>query len=373
MVLIIAILLGFGGLLYLTALLLLRYGINLLKPGTAEATPFVSVVIAARNEQENLKSCLEALLRQDYPAPDYEIIVVDDRSSDGTPDILHSMAQNHSTIRPLRIQTRSPEMAPKKQALNRGIEEAKGMIILTTDADCIPPSGWIRSMVRCFSPQTGLAAGFSPLTLNIKPGLFPRILALESAGLASVAAGSFGLGHPLTCAGRNLAYRKEAFQESGGFRKIGSFISGDDDLLMRQIRSRTRWEMTYNLDPESSVPSRPPGNWKSFINQRIRHASKGFHYNPLFTAGLIIVYLFYLSLLLAPLFSATRLTALILFLLKVLLETRLILPLLDRFDLKKLIPVFPVAFLLHIPYVVLFGLLGQVLRFSWKDQRSSYR
>jgi len=205
---------------YVILILLLYRGLFFLKPGKHNRLYQVTVVVAARNEQENIGKCLNALVNQSYTSEKYEIIIVDDRSTDKTVDIIKSYCKTYPQVKLIQVTELHDSISPKKHALETGIEAAQGEIILTTDADCIPASGWIKGMVSYFETDVGLVAGFSPLEKAGEKTIFSRLMTLDSLSLAAMAAGSFGLSKPLTCNGRNLAYRKETYQSVDGFKEI---------------------------------------------------------------------------------------------------------------------------------------------------------
>jgi len=164
-------------------------------------------------------------------------------------------------------------MSPKKNALNRGISIAKGEILLFTDADCVPQSNWITEMVRSFSSDVGLVGGY----VATQGEKFAHLLSeLDRLSLACVAAGTIGLGFPMTCSAGNLAYRKSVFVDVGGYSRIAKFVSGDDDLFLHLVRDLTNWNIAYCTT--TNVITQPPKSFKSFWNQRLRHASKGKSY-----------------------------------------------------------------------------------------------
>ncbi|MBN2104857.1 glycosyltransferase [bacterium] len=359
------------GLFYISICIRLILGTTALSTGNAAIRPFVSVIIPARNEESNIGSCLNAVIHQTYPQTKFEIIVVNDRSEDHTGDIVRTMMHSSSNLQCIDINVLYPKMAPKKYALQQGIASAKGDIILTTDADCRPQSGWISSMVAYFEDNVALVAGYSPLTAAAPASALSSFIALEALGLASVMAGSFGAGLPLTCAGRNLAYRKSVFQSIGGFRATGQFISGDDDLLLHLITENTNYQVRFSIDPHSVVPARPAGSFGEFSNQRIRHASKGLHYRTGLKWSLIGVYLFNLSLLSALFFPTLYPWMLLVFGLKACTEFLLVYRTARIFSQVRLLRFFPVAMFIHIPYVVIFGLWGQFGKFKWKETRYS--
>lgn len=369
------IFLGFTAVLavgYAAIVLRLFFGVRKLKKGENTQQHFVSVIVAARNEEQNIGLCLEALTGQTCPADSFEIIIVDDRSSDGTAAIVEEFRRRAPNVKLIQIEKVPAGIAPKKNAIAQGIDAARGEIILTTDADCAPAPGWVEALVSYFEPDVGFVAGFSPLEDEDSKSVISKLFTLDSLSLAAVAAGGFGLGRPLTCSGRNLAYRKETFREVGGFKEIQHFVSGDDDLLLHLVSSRTRWKMQYAASPGAIVRSKAPSSFRQFANQRIRHASKGRHYSAWLILCLAGVYLLNLNLLLLFLLSLTFSKFLLywlgLLLVKSAPEFLLIFRVAAIFNYKKVLNVFPLAMLLHVPYVVIFGLWGQLGKFRWKDE-----
>jgi len=362
-----------SGCLYCIILAVFICGFERNPEGVSKERPFVSVVTAARNEAGCIDALIQALLAQKYPGGRFELILVNDRSTDDTGSIMGRYGRASRRLRILHITETHAGMAPKKWALNKGIEAAKGDIILTTDADCVPPPGWIAGMISFFEQDVGLVAGFSPLVLNASGSLLHRFIALESVALAAVAAGSAGAGMPLTCSGRNLAYRKEVFRQIGGFGRIGTLISGDDDLLLHLVRDQTGWRIRYALNPQTFVPSVPARSMGHFSHQRRRHASKGFHYTPLMIVGLLWVYLFNAALVTALFFPSVLPVLVTVFGVKSVSEYLLLLKASRVFRQTGTLRIFPVAVCFHFIYVTVFGLWGQFGRFRWKSERTLKR
>jgi cellulose synthase/poly-beta-1,6-N-acetylglucosamine synthase-like glycosyltransferase len=362
---------------YVSVLFYLSNGLRRLAVGNNAEDYAVSVIIAARNETAGIGDCLDAVLHQRYPADRVEIIVVDDRSTDDTANIVETVAAVHPQVTLIRIATPSDTMAPKKHALTMGIDASHGDIILITDADTIPSAGWVRGMVRQFEPTVGLVAGFAPLDRSESPNTFFKLMRLDSLALATVAAGTIGAGFPTTCTARSLAYRREVFQQVDGFQHIASFISGDDDLFMHRVRDHTDWQIHYAVDPDAIVSSPAVTRAGSFINQRTRHASKGLSYSRSMKSILAAVYVFNLLLFLMPIigiwnpeFVIAGIAALGL---KSLTEFFVLNQFAGRMNVRRYLLYFPLAVFFHIPYVVVFGLLGQIGTFRWKGKRYSTR
>lgn len=357
-------------LFYIGILLKLNQGLSRLQQGQSHITPAVTILVAARNEEKNIADCLQALVNQDYPADKSEIIIIDDRSTDGTAAIVEKFSERHKNVKMIRIKKTAPGIAPKKNALQQGIHNAQNEILLFTDADCIPNHGWIRSIVSYFEKDVGLVAGFSPLDRFKNHSLFEKLVCLDSLSLAAVAAGSFGAGFPLTCNARNLAYRKSVYKQVDGFNQIAHLISGDDDLFLNKVRDETNWRIRYAIGKNSIVSSNVPETFRQFMNQRIRHASKGKHYSIRMIIGLAAVYLFNLLLFLVPILSLWAAHFLYVFagafILKSLAEFMLLLKTAKLFSFQDYLKYFPVAAIFHIPYIIIFGLWGQLGKFQWK-------
>lgn len=353
---------------YSILILVFFISLYLLKAGTNSQQQMVSVVVAARNEEKNIGRCLDALVNQTYPSDKYEIIIIDDRSDDKTADIIRKAADQNPNIRLIQIKNVPSGISPKKNALAAGIESAKGEIILTTDADCTPVSTWLETMIGYFENNVGLVAGFSPLVG--KQNFWSKFVSLDSLSLAAVAAASFGIKKPLTCNGRNLAYRKSVFEQVNGFEEIKHFISGDDDLFLHLVSNQTNWKIRYAFDARALVYSMVSENFKHFANQRIRHASKGFFYSNWLTLSLALVYIF--NLLLVALFPVSVLISnhftfwTIGFGLKFICEFLLLFKMASRFRVHDFLTLYPIAAPLHPVYVTVFGLWGQIGKFKWK-------
>ena len=157
------------GILYCAVVGAIFLGLFRNRKGRNNALSMVSVIVAARNEEENIEDCLSALALQDYPDDMYEVVVVNDRSSDGTEQIARSFEDRYYNFSLLNVTGEPLYACPKKNALNLGIESSRGEIILLTDADCRPPCSWISDMVGHFEPEVGLVAGVSPLDKGKNP------------------------------------------------------------------------------------------------------------------------------------------------------------------------------------------------------------
>lgn len=256
-----------------------------------ERMPGVSLVVSARNEAENLQRNLGLLGRQSYP--DYEIILVDDGSSDSTFEILQKFKQDHSRpgrpIHVLRID--AADSKGKKQALARGIELASREVILVTDADCAPASTeWVRLMA---SPLSGdkdleLVLGYGAYR-KVRGSFLNRLIRYETL-LTAIQYFSYALhGNPYMGVGRNLAYTKRLFVWAGGFSGHRDIHSGDDDLFVNQAANKENTAIC--IDPDGFTTSEPKRSLRAWIRQKRRHISTASRYKGPQQAMLALFYL----------------------------------------------------------------------------------
>jgi biofilm PGA synthesis N-glycosyltransferase PgaC len=353
------------GAIYGALLLSFRLGIALLRNGNSPQQFSVTVVIPASNEAHNIEACLEALSNQTYPAELIEIIVVDDNSTDETVEQARKWIPRTPNLKVLSANT-DIYVCPKKNALAQGIRAGSGDIILTTDADCQPSPRWIASTVSCFGPMIGMVAGFAPL--NPQTGVLGHLLAFQSLAVNALAAGSIGMGFPLSCSGRNLAYRRTTFDQAGGFDTIGHIRGGDDVLLMRAILTRTNWRIGFNPDPEAQVSSKP--HLDSLYRRQLRYQSKSIHFGIPVLILLATVYIFHITLAALMFLALNQLKFQVLSLIlvgaKLALDGALIWRVASPLQSKNLLVWFPLAEILALPYVILIGGLGAVIPSRWK-------
>ncbi len=239
--------------------------------------PFVTVIVAARNEALRIEGCLRALSAQDYPAHLLEIMIVDDQSTDDTRPIVESFVAQFRNIRLICIDNAGQWASSKKSALQVGVANASGSILLFTDADCVPPPRWIKSHAMHYDESTGLVAAFSPQRSE-RSKLWDGFLLVDSLASALVAAGSIGWGRGITCAGRNLSYRKVALDDLGGYACVPDSVSGDDDFVLQAISRHPRWRVGYAFAGAAQVPAAGPDSFVSFLRQKKRHLSSGRHF-----------------------------------------------------------------------------------------------
>jgi len=232
----------------------------------------VSVIICARDEAENLKKNLHHFLNQNYRS--FEIIVVNDNSSDETEEVLLEIQKKNPKLRIER--SKHSSLPGKKLALLQGIEASHYDIILLSDADCRPDGpNWIRLMQGALlQGQAEIGLGYSPY--RQRPGWLNRFIRFEAVYTATQYL-SFALaGHPYMGVGRNLIYTKSVFQRQDGFKRHLDLMSGDDDLFVNQAAQDNN--TTIILDGASFVYTEPKRTWRSYYYQKRRHLTTGRRY-----------------------------------------------------------------------------------------------
>jgi cellulose synthase/poly-beta-1,6-N-acetylglucosamine synthase-like glycosyltransferase len=333
---------------------------------------FISLIIPFRNESENILHSLSSIMNLEYPQEKLEVIFVNDFSDDNSVELL-CKAEKPTNIRVLSVPDNYSKFQHKKRAIRFGIENSQGEIIVTTDADCIHSPVWLKTLLSRFDKETGFMSG--PVEFTDVPTLFSSMQKLEFSGLVLTGAGLIGIEEPLICNAANIAYRRKAFEMTGGFYYKHSLSSGDDELLMQKIKKETTYKIRFCMNKNAIVKTAPNNNLNQFYNQRKRWASKGLFYSDrLLVLKLILIFFFYLSLpaqvilgiILSPLFYLTLSFSL---LIKALLEFLIIKTGSSKLFSSKILRPFIPAEILHIPYILIAGISGVFGNYLWKDRK----
>jgi poly-beta-1,6-N-acetyl-D-glucosamine synthase len=346
------------------------------KPDRKSPSGFVSVIIPVRNEAGQILRILEEMRGQDFAASSMEIIVTDDSSEDGTLDLVRSFAYNHPdlSVTLLSSMPDGPDISGKKMAIERAVAKARGEILLFTDADTTRGPDWISSMVSCFkSSEIQMVLG--PVCFPDGGNLLQKIQTLEFLGLMGTTAGSARLGFPVMCNGANLAYRRDAFLQTGGFRENLKYRSGDDQFMMSSIKKRFgRTSLVFNFDPSSVVGTEPEATLNGFINQRIRWVSKsrGYRDPAVIFAGAItfLAHFMLLGGMLSGLFiPEVLIVSVLLWVAKISIEYPMVFIMSRFFGKRILVGYYVAAQAFQLIYVPTAGLLGLFLPYRWKGRK----
>ena len=240
------------------------------------AQPPVSVIICAKDEADNLRQFLPAILSQEYPV--FEVIVINDGSTDETSDLLKEFRESYPNLRTTFVPVSANIISTKKLGLTLGIKAATHEWLLFTDADCVPKDRhWIAKMARNFSPDTEFVLGYGAY-FN-KKGFVNRLITYDTLFIALQYIGMAAARKPYMGVGRNMAYRKQTFLDQRGFASTLHLKSGDDDLMVNKAANskNTRVE----ISPESVTWSEPNSSYKGWFFQKERHLSVASFYSSI--------------------------------------------------------------------------------------------
>jgi len=334
----------------------------------------ISVIIPARNEEGNIGACLTSVINQSYPKNLFEIIVVDDFSTDGTAAIINSFSKENVSLVSLKDFVKEGDLnSYKKKAIEIAISNAKGALIVTTDADCIVPHSWLQR-IASFYEMYHPAFIAAPVAYYGENNFLKIFQTLDFITLQGITAASVYKKFHSMCNGANLAYEKAVFLEVGGFTGIDNIASGDDMLLMHKIFERYPERVLFLKSPDAIVKTKTANTLKEFLNQRIRWASKADKYtDKKITAVLLLVYLFnawllflgILSILLPHVFCGFVGVLIA----KTIVELFFLYPVARFFNKEKLLWWFPAAQPFHILYTVIAGWLGKFGSYKWKERK----
>ncbi len=237
--------------------------------------PFISVIVAGRDEQSCISQCLSSLLTLDYPTDRIELLFIDDHSADQTLAIARRLATSASgRLRVFEASDAPQGVGPKKHALTEAIRRSHGEIILFTDADGDVPRGWARAMIGVYDEDTGAVAG--PTLPPKRAGLGNRMYRLERFMTAYASASALGIGSPASVTGQNFSCRRQAFDDVGGYA-YPNIASGDDDLMAQAI-ARRGWKVKFANQPEALVTDLRPPTLRAQMNAAARHQSTTRYY-----------------------------------------------------------------------------------------------
>ncbi|MEN7546870.1 glycosyltransferase [Rapidithrix thailandica] len=364
-------------LLYLLFNLVLWYGwrkIPLLPtPQKLKNPPFVSVIIAVRNEEKNIPGLLSDLAKQGYT--NFEVILVDDHSTDDT----YRQIQQNMDAFPHPIRLLSLEQQPvrglafKKAGIALGIQHSQGELLLTTDADCRVGPNWLQGIANVYQHEKArlLSGG---VCFHQEKNLFEKLQTVEFLSLIGSGAASMAFQKPNMCNGANLAYTAQSYREVNGFEAHRHIPSGDDEFLMHSIHARYPGSVQFVKSRDTIVWTRAKPTLREFIRQRKRWGSKWKHYhNPPALAMAVLVFAFHLSFILCwgLLLSGylTILQLLSLLLIKFTGEFLFLSDVLTFFGKKHFRKYLPLLTLLHPFYIVSVGLLGSFGSYQWKGRQ----
>jgi cellulose synthase/poly-beta-1,6-N-acetylglucosamine synthase-like glycosyltransferase len=335
----------------------------------------VSVIVPARNEAANIERILNDLLAQSYPVHLTEIWIIDDHSADATTEL--AARYTDPRVRLIRLQEvlKQDEVVGsyKKKAIEEGILRSGGELIVTTDADCSMQSGWLKTIVG-YLESSGAQMVVAPVLIKNGSGLLGKFQALDLVGMMGITGATLHLGFPTMCNGANLAFRKAAFYEVGGYEGNTGTTSGDDLFLMHKMAAKWKRSVRFLKNGNAIVETLPQQTFRSFIAQRMRWASKSPHYDDWkIKANLLLVYLFNLSIVTSLVMALLRseFWPILIFQISVKLTADFVF--LSEtsafFHRRKLMWLFLPMEVFHILYIVVIGFAGNFFQVNWKGRK----
>jgi cellulose synthase/poly-beta-1,6-N-acetylglucosamine synthase-like glycosyltransferase len=348
----------------------------------------ITVIIPARNEEENITVCLDSICNQSYPKDLFEVLVVDDHSTDNTAAIINNYADKNVKYISLKDFIPAGEInSYKKKAIEIAIHQSTGELIVTTDADCYVTKNWLQT-IAAFYEQYKPAFIAAPVAINCSNKFIEFFQALDFMTLQGITGASVHKKIHSMCNGANLAYTRKAFDEVGGFTGIDNIASGDDMLLMHKIYKLYPNKVMFLKSKEAIVQTVPVNSVKDFFNQRTRWASKADKYDDKrIFAVLLLVYLVNLLLVALPVISIFIKSAfsinlypftlvftvlelwIFLLVIKTIAELIFLLPVSKFFGKRSMLWAFPLMQPFHIIYTVIAGWLGKFGSYSWKERK----
>lgn len=335
----------------------------------------LTVIVVIRNEEDHIQDCIESMLSQNYPENLYELIVVDDFSTDASASIVQAFGDKVQFIRLAEIL--GPEyakLANKKRGITAAVNRAKYDLVLCGDGDCVYGPQWIASMIQYYEKYH---KAFFTAPVEYQPGnsIWRKFLSMDQISLMGVTAGSIGQKKPVMANGANMFFEKDVFFEVGGYANNEDIASGDDIFLMQKIFLRDPKAIGFVKNKQAIARTAPPETLREFVHQRIRWTSKSAQMiDPKVKLVLIFNYLFYLSAFI-NLFVLPWISGIFFFLgvlmlvLKLFIDTFFFGNMLAFFGRKDLMRWLLPIEIIHLSYVSLLGVLAIFGTYTWKGRR----
>jgi len=337
----------------------------------ADECTSISVIVPARNEASTITNLLTSLKNQSYPLDAFEVIVVDDFSTDQTSEIVSDAGiKNLKLVQPVVNSSSSS----KKKAIEAGILHASGELIVTTDADCIVGTHWLQT-INSFHQKTKACFIAAPVKFVHNNSFLQIFQSLDFMTLQGITAASVRANFHTMCNGANLAYTKKAFEEVNGFEGIDKVATGDDMLLMHKIWKKNPSKVFYLKSKESIVTTQPMPTWKAFFNQRKRWASKTLVYDD-FRIIAVLGFIYLLNLLFIVLIVVAFFNSFYwidvagFLLIKTFIELPFVYSVSKFYNEQRLLKYFFLFQPFHILYTVSVGLISQFGKYEWKGRQT---
>ena len=366
--------------LYIIANYLINWHSLKFEPGrnNLENIPFISVVVAARDEEKNLSHCIQSLLNQDYPVDKYEIILVDDFSMDKTAELIKKFETSVTNLKYLSSSANEQGqiISYKREAIQTGINVSKGKYILLTDADCTVPPSWITTFSKQFIKEDCVFIGGPVVISDENQNLLTSFQGLDMIGMMVITGAGFQSGNQLLANGANMGFSKQVFNDLGGYDLFPKKASGDDMFLLHHFHQHYPKSIRFLKTLSAVVVTQPEHSIKSLLRQRIRWASKNnaykemninFSLSVLFIVSLTIVILGVLSIIQASIFFPMFC---VLYIFKIFSDYLLQREAIRFFNKRKLRKYFFLSQNTHSLYIAWVGIMASLFPvYQWKGRK----
>jgi cellulose synthase/poly-beta-1,6-N-acetylglucosamine synthase-like glycosyltransferase len=356
---------------YAFHILLFTYGWFKAKPeitGNLHENIFVSIVIAARNEEQNISHLLESLIHQDYPSDMLEIIIIDDHSTDNT----YTLVKEKTVfIKNLKIIRLNDNLSGKRNAIKYAVSIANGNLIITSDADCIVDRDWIKSIVQAYINKNAKFI-IAPVLINQEKTFIQYYSSIEQLSLTACTIGSASVEHPVMCSSANMAFEKDFFEKIDA--KIPNNVhSGFDMFWLQEAIQMSGKNISFIKTKEAAIYTQAPDTLKAFINQHSRWASKNklLKNRWIITTALSVIFInaTIVTLFLISFFYLPAMYVFIICLVaKIVIDAPIMLGSMCQFKKNRLLPWYIISAIIY-PFVTsvvaIFGIFG---RYQWKGR-----
>ncbi len=344
-------------------------------PASFQPKTKVTIIIPARNEAENIAACLNSVCQQNFPIEQYEVLLVDDHSTDETNAIAAGLKYSNLKIITLADHVDKNKIQSfKKMGIATAIEQATGTLIVTTDADCIVGRDWLNFLISFYEVK-GHKFIAAPVNFYKEKNLLEKFQSLDFQGMMGITGAGIEGDFMRMCNGANLAYEKSAYLAVDGFVGIDELASGDDMLLMQKIIRAFPGSVGYLKNPAASTFTKAQPDLSSFVSQRVRWASKSAAYPEWQVTFMLAMTFFFcwsiiLSFLLIPFYGKIMFFVfLIQLLIKSMVDYQLLSMMTHFFNRNDLLKTFWSSQILHILYVAGIGLLANLKKeYNWKGR-----
>ncbi len=258
----------------------------------------ISVIVCAKNEEENVKKYIPLLAKQNYP--DFEIVLIDDASRDETLEVFEAFEKEYENVKLVKVENNEAFWGNKKFALTLGIKAATKPNLLFIDADCYPASNnWISEMSSYFTDEKSIVLGYGAYE-KIESNFLNKLIRFETLLTATQYFSWAKIGKPYMGVGRNLGYQKAEFFSADGFVKHIKIRSGDDDLFVNEVATKHNTAICFSEN--SFTYSEPKTTYKAWFAQKRRHVATAKYYKFFDKTQLAVFYFSQILFLILPIF-----------------------------------------------------------------------